>query len=208
MAGILLIDDSMLARNMLRLILEEKGYTVCGEAVNGIEGLEKFKRLNPDLVFCDIMMNEMDGWECMRAILSVSPEARIVILTSVGDELHLDEAMKSGAKAFLKKPAVAEDVIRITEKLIGKPSPDTKLSYKALMEKRASEKGIEGKALLDFFDAFRQINGFELDDPKVNVQYLKENTASVTIAVRALLSAKMPTALSEPLMDVFGGLIS
>ena len=128
MVGILLIDDSMLARNMLRLILEEKGYTVCGEAVNGIEGLEKFKRLKPDLVFCDIMMNEMDGWECMRAILSVSPEARIVILTSVGDELHLDEAMKSGAKAFLKKPAVAGDVIRITEKLIGKPSPDTTLS--------------------------------------------------------------------------------
>ena len=100
MANILLIDDSMLARNLLRLILENAGYTICGEAPNGKEGLEKYKQLKPDLVFCDIMMDEMNGLECMRAILSVNPDANVVILTSVGDELHLDEAIKSGAKGF------------------------------------------------------------------------------------------------------------
>lgn len=208
MANILLIDDSMLARNMLRLILEDKGYIICGEAVNGKEGFEKYKQLKPDLVFCDIMMDEMNGLECMQAILSVAPDAKVVICTSVGDELHLDEALKSGAKGFFKKPVVYDDVIHITEMLIGKPSPETRLSYKKLMEKGANEKGIEGKCLLDFFDAFRQINGFELDDPKVDEQYLKENTAQVTIAVRALLSAKMPTIISEYLMDVFQGLVS
>ncbi len=208
MANILLIDDSMLARNLLRLILENAGYTICGEAPNGKEGLEKYKQLKPDLVFCDIMMDEMNGLECMRAILSVNPDANVVILTSVGDELHLDEAIKSGAKGFFKKPVVPVDLLKITEKLIGMPSSETTLSYKKLMEKRAWEKGIEGKPLLDFFDAFRQINGFELDDPKSDVQFLKENTAQITIAVRALLSAKMPTLISEQLMDVFQGLVS
>lgn len=208
MTNILLIDDSLLARNLLRLTLEDGGYTICGEAANGREGLEKYKQLNPDLVFCDIMMDEMNGLECLRAILSISPEARVIICTSAGDELHLEDAMKSGAKGFLKKPAVADDVISITKKLIGEPSPDSNLSYKKLMEKRCGEKGIEGKALLDFFDAFRQINGFELDDPKVYVQYLKENTERVTIAVRALLSAKMPIVILDYLVDVFQGLVS
>lgn len=208
MANILLIDDSLLARNLFRSILENRGYTICGEAANGKEGLEKYKQLQPDLVFCDIMMDEMDGLDCMQAILSTAPEARVVICTSVGDELHLDEAMKAGAKSFLKKPVIADDIIRMTKMLIGEPHPETNLSYKKLMEKRTNEKGIEGKALLDFFDAFRQINGFELDDPKVNAQYLKENTEHITIAVRALLSAKMPTVISDYLMDVFQGLVS
>lgn len=210
MTNILLIDDSMLARNLLRHMLEDKGYTICGEAANGREGFEKYKQLKPDLVFCDMMMDEMDGIECLRAIMSISPEAKVVMCTSINDELHLKEAMKSGAKSYLKKPAVADEVIHITKSLIGEPlsGPKPNLSYKKLMEKRCGEKGIEGKALLDFFDAFRQINGFELDDPKVDVQYLKENTERVTIAVRALLSAKMPIVILDYLMDVFQGLVS
>lgn len=208
MTNILLIDDSLLARNLLRHILEDKGYTICGEAANGREGFEKYKQLKPDLVFCDLMMDEMDGIECLRAIMSVSPEAKVVMCTSINDKLHLKEAMKSGAKSYLKKPAVAEEVIHITKTLIGEPLSSTNLSYKKLMEKRAAEKGIEGKVLLDFFDAFRQINAFELDDPKVDVQYLKENTERVTIAVRALLSAKMPIVILDHLMDVFQGLVS
>lgn len=208
MTNILLIDDSMLARNLLRHILEDKGYTICGEAANGREGFEKYKQLKPDLVFCDLMMDEMDGLECLRAIMSVSPGAKVVMCTSINDKLHLKEAMKSGAKSYLKKPAIADEVIHITKTLIGEPLSGTSLSYKKLMEKRAAEKGVEGKPLLDFFDTFRQINGFELDDPRVDVQYLKENTARITIAVRALLSAKLSIEILDYLMDVFEGLVS
>lgn len=208
MANILLIDDSRLARNVLRSMLEKGGYTICGEAPDGREGFEKYKQLKPDLVFCDIMMNEMNGVECTTAILSVDPDAKIIICTSMGDELHYGEAIKSGAKGFIKKPLVDEEVIHMTKELIGEPVSGTKHSYKKLMEERAEEKGISGKPLLDFFDAFRQINGFELDDPKVDAPYLKENTARITVAVRALLSAKLPTAQAEHLMDVFEALVS
>lgn len=207
MAKILLIDDSRLARNVLRSRLEKEGYTICGEAPNGREGVEKYKQLKPDLVFCDIMMNEMNGVECTKAIMSVDPDARIIICTSMGDELHYSEAIKAGAKGFIKKPLADDEVIQLAKKLIGEPVSGAKLSYKKLMEERAQAKGISGKPLLDFFDAFRQINGFELDDPKVNMQYLKENTARVTVAVRALLSAKLPTAQTEHLMNVFEGLV-
>lgn len=206
MANILLIDDSQLARNILRLILETEGHTICGEASNGRMGFEKYKQLNPDLVFCDIMMNEMNGVECLRAIRSVNPEAKVVICTSIGDELHFNEAISSGAKAFIKKPIATDEVVHTTRALIGKSASDAPPSYKKLMEERAGEKGISGKPILDFFDAFRQINDFGLDDPRVDAQYLKENTERVTIAVRALLSAKMPTAQAEHLMNIFEGL--
>lgn len=207
MANILLIDDSRLARNVLRSMLEREGYTICGEAPNGRAGFEKYKQLKPDLVFCDIMMNEMNGVECTKAILSVDSNAKIIICTSMGDELHYGDAMKSGAKGFIKKPLANDEVIQMAKKLLGEPVSGAKLSYKKLMEERAAAKGISGKPLLDFFDAFRQINGFELDDPKVNVQYLNENTARITVAVRALLSAKLPTAQAEHLMNIFEGLV-
>lgn len=206
MAKILLIDDSQLARNLLRLILEEEGYTVCGEASNGREGLEKYKQLKPDLVFCDIMMNEVNGVECLQAILAEDPDAKVVMCTSVGDKLHFNETIEAGAKGFVTKPIKTAEVSYITRLLIGEPTPASQKSYKDLMEEKALEKGLERKAVLDFFAAFRQLNGFELDDPRVDNEYLRENAESVTIGVRALLSAKMPTAQADHLMKIFDGL--
>ena len=203
MAGVLLIDDSTLARKLVRNILQNKGYTVCGEASDGRKGLEKSKKLKPDLVFCDILMNEMNGVECLQAILAYDPGARVVICTSVGDELHANEASQAGARGFIVKPINAEEVIRVTEMLIGKPAPVPKKNYRDLMEERAEAEGIGGKPLLDFFEAFRQFNGFGIDSAKVDGQYLADNAARLTIGIRALLSAKMSSAQAERLLDIF-----
>lgn len=208
MSGILLVDDSQLARSLLKLILENKGYAVCGEARNGREGLEKYKELRPDLVFCDIMMHEVDGLECMRAILEEDPEANVVICTSAGDELHIGEALEAGAKEFIVKPVKASEVARITEMLIGKPQKYEHKSYRGLMEQRAVEEGVAGKPLLDFYEAFAQFCGVRFDDPKVNEGYLRENTAHVAIGIRALLSAKMSSVEADRIIDVFRGLLS
>jgi len=208
MANVLLIDDSQLARGLMRGIMENTGYTVCGEAANGQEGLEKFKQMRPDLVFCDIMMHGMNGVECMREILKEDPNAKVVICTSVGDKLHTEEAITAGAKGFIVKPIKASEVIRITETLIGKPAPVPKKSYKEIMSERAASEGIEGKPLLDFFEAFQKFNGFGFDDPKINEQYLRENGAGMIIGVRALLSAKMSKAQVDQVMNIFEGLVS
>ncbi len=207
MAKILLIDDSQLARDLLRNILNKKGHVICGEASNGKAGAEMYKQLKPDLVFCDIMMNEVDGMNCLKAIMAEDPKAKVVICTSVGDEISVSEATAAGAREFIVKPVKAADVIRITEELIGKSELGLTMSYKKLMEDRAAAQGVAVKTLLDFFAAFRQFSGMDFDDPKVDARYLKENAASIAVGVRALLAAKMLAAQADQVVDVFQTLV-
>lgn len=206
MGTILLIDDAQFARMVLRTILEDKGYEICGEAENGREGVEKFKRLRPDLVFCDIRMNEMDGRDCLRAILSEDSNANVVICTAISDRSHINELLEAGARGYIEKPIQGSELLRITEELIGKPSG--KMSYKELMEKYADAAGLAKKPLLDFFEAFHSINGFALDDPKVDEAYLKSNGESLFIGTRALLSAKLTMDQLHQLDDIFHKLIA
>lgn len=208
MSKVLLIDDSIFARNLIRKILVNEGYHICGEASNGKEGLEAFKSLKPDLVFCDVMMDEMDGFECLRAMLAENPAANVVICTSVTDELHIREAMENGAKEFLPKPINAMELIRITNKLIGKSESGHKTFYKEILEERASQRGIDGKSVLDFYAAFHQFTGFTFEDEKVDEKYLQENGSGIRIGVCALLAAKMPSDQAEEMMDVFESLYS
>lgn len=199
MARILLIDDSQLARYLLRSILTDRGYTICGEATTGTEGVEKFKQTHPDLVFCDIMMNEMDGVACLRSMMAENPNAKVVICTAIGDEPHINETSAAGALDYIQKPIKAADVIAVTEKLIGKPTP----SYKKRMEQKAASCGIDLKQVLDFFDAFRQIAGMDLDSPDVNEQFFKDKMSSTMVGVHALLVAKMPSAQADRLVSIF-----
>lgn len=206
MSNVLVIDDSIFARNMIRKILVKKGYHVCGEAANGREGLEAFKNLNPDLVFCDIMMDEMDGLECLRAMLEVNPDANVVICTSAADELHVREAFEIGAKEFMPKPIIAAEVLRITKKLIGKPEAGGRTSYKSIIEGRASQAGVSGKPLLDFYEAFHKYTGYKFDDKEVDEKYLRKNGPGIKIGVRALLAAKLPDDQAENIVNVFESL--
>lgn len=211
MSKILVIDDSIFARNMIRKILVNKGYDICGEASNGKEGFEAFKSLKPDLVLCDLMMDEMDGLECLRAMLAENPAANVVICTSATDELHAHDAIENGAKGFLKKPINATELISITRKLIGEPAADKKKagrkkSCKTILEERASERGIAAKQLLDFYAAFHQFTGLTFDDKKVDVKFLQEKGPGIRIGVCALLAAKMPSDQAEEVMNVFESL--
>lgn len=208
MSNVLLIDDSILARNLIRQILVNEGYHICGEASNGIEGLEAFKALKPDLVFCDIMMDEMDGIECLRAMLAENPAANVVICTSAGDELHIKEALEAGAKEVLPKPVNSTEIVRAANKLLEKPKSDRKTSFKAILEERASQKGIADKPLLDFYAAFHQFTGFTFEDEKVDEKFLQENGPGIRVGVRALLAAKLPSDQAEDMMNVFETLYS
>ena len=206
MLNVLVIDDSTLARNLIRQIVVNEGYHVCGEASNGREGLEAFKTLKPDLVFCDIMMDEMDGLECLRAILAVDPAANVVICTSAGDALHIKEALEIGAKEVLPKPVNSTEIARIANELLGRREADRKSSYKALLEERASQKGIVDKQILDFYAAFHQFTGFTFEDERVDAKFLQENGPGIRIGVSALLSAKMSSDQAENMMNVFESL--
>lgn len=208
MAGILLIDDAQLMRNMMRTILEDAGYVVCGEAASGRQGIEKYKMCRPQLVFCDIMMDDMDGLECLRAIKAEDNSADVIMCTSRGSSYYVKEALSAGAKEFLLKPVHATELLRITERHIGKPGAGRNISYKKLMEERAVAAGIDSKPVLDFFEAFRKLKGFRFDDPRIDEQYLRENCEQISIGVRALLSAKLSNVQVEQIMAVFQGIVS
>lgn len=109
---ILIVDDAVFIRLTLKLMLEKNGYQVAGEAVNGSEAILKYKELRPDLVTMDITMPQMDGITSLKAIKRIDPGAKVVMITALGHESAVKEAILSGASGFIVKPFVEEQVIR------------------------------------------------------------------------------------------------
>ncbi len=117
-AKILIADDLSFMRMIQREILHEKGYAVVGEASDGIQAVEKFKELKPDLVILDITMPNMNGLEAMRKIFEVDPKAKVIMCSALGQQNLIVEAIKSGVKDFIVKPFKAERILSAIEKAL------------------------------------------------------------------------------------------
>ena len=111
MARILIVDDSIVSRSNLRRILEEAGHEVAGEAGDGASGLDQYSQLHPDLVTMDITMPGMSGLECLKCIVKQDPEARVVMMTAIGQGPKIMEALESGARHYVTKPFETEKVV-------------------------------------------------------------------------------------------------
>lgn len=118
MARILLVDDSKTSRKILRSILEENGHEVIGEAVNGEEGIDKFKELHPDITTMDITMPVMDGLTALKDIMEFDKTAKVIMVTAAGQKTKMVDAIKYGAAEFLAKPFEATQIIEIINKVI------------------------------------------------------------------------------------------
>ncbi len=113
---VLLVDDSKMSREILRNILQEVGYSVIGEAVNGAEAIELYKEKKPDLVTLDITMPVMDGLEALQKLIAIDPDVKAVMITAAGQQSKLIQALKIGAKKFITKPFEKEEIVaNITE---------------------------------------------------------------------------------------------
>ncbi len=112
---VLLVDDSAIILRQLQKILEESGkFDVVGQAKNGIEGIQQYASLKPDIVCMDLIMPQMDGLQAIRTIVSMDKEAKIVVISSaagVADKVM--EAIKFGAKNVVSKPFEPEKVLEI-----------------------------------------------------------------------------------------------
>ncbi|CAB50460.1 response regulator [Pyrococcus abyssi] len=118
MARILVVDDAAFMRMLLKKILTQAGHEVVGEASNGKEAVEKYKQLKPDLVTMDIVMPEMDGITAVKEIMKIDPNAKIIMITAVGQEAKVMEALKSGAKGYIVKPFQAQKVIEEVNRVL------------------------------------------------------------------------------------------
>ncbi len=112
-AKILIGDDSILARKQLKDIIAQYGGTTFVEAVNGQEAIDKFKSDKPDIVFLDIVMPVKDGIAAVKEIRESDPKAVIIIVSSVGTQAQLKNAIEAGAKDFIQKPLNVEQIERV-----------------------------------------------------------------------------------------------
>jgi two-component system chemotaxis response regulator CheY len=116
---ILIVDDAAFMRMMLSDILVEKGHKIVGEAKDGEEAIRLYKELRPDLVTMDIVMPEVGGIESIREILKIDPEAKVLVVSAMGQQALVKEAVEAGAKGFVVKPFKPEKVIEEVEKILG-----------------------------------------------------------------------------------------
>ncbi len=103
-AKILISDDSILVRSQLKDILSSMGVNSIIEASNGQEAVERYQEHSPDIVFLDIIMPVKDGHAAISEIKEINPDADIVIVSSVGTQSQLRQAIQLGAKDFIQKP--------------------------------------------------------------------------------------------------------
>jgi two-component system, chemotaxis family, chemotaxis protein CheY len=115
--NIMIVDDSLLAIRKMEAMLLKMGHYVRETAANGAEALEKYRQSMPDLVTMDITMPEMDGIEATEKIIAEFPDAKIIIVTSHGQEEMVRQAINAGASGYVVKPvdpdAMAEHIQRV-----------------------------------------------------------------------------------------------
>lgn len=111
MRTVLIVDDAAFMRNILKNILETSGYKVVGEAVNGNDGILKYKELKPDIVTMDITMPECDGLKAVKEIVDYDKTAKVVMCSAMGQQAMVIEAIQNGALDFIVKPFQKDRVI-------------------------------------------------------------------------------------------------
>lgn len=117
MAKVLIVDDAAFMRISIKNMLTKNGYEVVGEAENGKVGVEKYKELSPDIVTMDITMPEMSGLDALREIIKTDPAAKVIMVSAMGQEAMVRDAIMSGAKGFIVKPFKEEGIISAISKL-------------------------------------------------------------------------------------------
>jgi two-component system chemotaxis response regulator CheY len=117
MARILVVDDAAFMRVRAAKVLEDAGHTV-QQAENGLEAVKQYTEWRPDAVLMDITMPEMDGLAALKEIKKVDPAARVAMVTAMGQQAIVMEALKSGAKDFVLKPFQPDRVLSALNKIL------------------------------------------------------------------------------------------
>lgn len=115
---VLICDDSILVRRKLTDVLKKAGISAVFEAKDGVQAVDNYKAIKPDLVFMDIVMPAKTGLDALVEIREFDPDAKVVMASTIGTQSHLVSAIKAGAYEFLQKPVKDDDVNKIIAKII------------------------------------------------------------------------------------------
>jgi two-component system chemotaxis response regulator CheY len=122
MTRVLVADDASFMRQMIRDIIGPEGFEVVGEAADGVDVVDRFTELHPDIVMMDIVMPKRSGIDAVKAIIEIAPDASIVMCSALGQETLVMEALQAGAKDFIVKPFKPEAVLVTLKKVLEKES--------------------------------------------------------------------------------------
>ncbi|MEW9702932.1 response regulator [Paenibacillus sp. SI8] len=118
MAKVLVVDDAVFMRAMIKDIILSMGHEIAGEASNGHEAVRLYALVHPDLVTMDITMPDMDGVTAVREIRKIDSKAKIIMCSALGQKAMVLEAITSGAKDFIVKPIQKERVMEAIDKVL------------------------------------------------------------------------------------------
>ena len=185
---VLIVDDAVVMRMMIKGILSKNGYEVVGEAQNGAEAVEKYRELGPDLVTMDMVMPEMDGISAVKQIVANDPDARIIMCTSMGQQALVVEAIQAGAKSFITKPFQPPKILETIQKVLGMTESLTlsELQRDALKEVGNIGAGHAATALSQLLNTT-----VKLSEPRIDVLKFRDLSNRIGSGDRAVAALHM-----------------
>ena len=118
MARVLVVDDAVFMRKVVSDALAAGGHEVVGEGSNGVEAVERFRELQPELITLDITMPEKTGLEALAEIIAIDPNAKVLMCSALGQESKVIEALRLGAKNFVVKPFKPDALLEAVDKAL------------------------------------------------------------------------------------------
>lgn len=116
---VLICDDAIFMRTMIGDILSQAGFEIVGEAETGVQAVQKYRELKPDLVTMDIVMPDMGGIDAVREIVKEAPDAKILMCSAMGQQALVIEAIQAGARDFVVKPFQPSRVLEAVQRVLG-----------------------------------------------------------------------------------------
>jgi len=195
---VLLVDDHTIVRQGLRaLLLSEGDITIVAEAQTGREAVELAAQHNPRVVIMDLAMPRLNGAEATRQILKTVPSAKVIVLSTYGDDEHVQQALSAGAAAYLLKQTASEDVVQAIREVLNGNAFFSPAIAKRLREQTCQERGVEGQP---------QVRPeIELTQREAEVlQLIAEGYANKQIAAELNLSVKTVEKHRQQVMQKLG----
>ncbi|MEL3961388.1 response regulator [Ureibacillus endophyticus] len=119
MPRVLVVDDTLFMRVAVGNMFKEWGFEVVGEAANGKEAVELYRELQPDLVTMDVTMPVMSGLDAVKQIIPEFPDANIIMITALGQQRIIVDAIEAGAKDFITKPFEPNQLKMVVNNILG-----------------------------------------------------------------------------------------
>jgi len=116
---ILIVDDSMYMRTLIKDAMTNEGYEVVGEASNGESAIDMAMELKPDLITLDNILPDMIGTDILRVLMDEGLDAKVIMISAVGQQSVINEGIELGASEYIVKPFTSEDLIQVVKRVMG-----------------------------------------------------------------------------------------